>query len=109
VQINAPNYEEQYMIDIVNESLVSIPEASRLIPGRPHLATIYRWMARGVRGIKLETCLIGGRRFTSQEKVQLFVEHLTAAAAETPRHSRTVKQRTRAAELANSELAKAGW
>ncbi|MCC7085498.1 MAG: DUF1580 domain-containing protein, partial [Pirellulales bacterium] len=56
------------MIDVSRETLCSLPEACRLIPGRPHLATIYRWFRRGVRGgIRLETALVGGRRYTSRE------------------------------------------
>ena len=59
--------------DVHGESLVPINDASEITPGRPHLATVYRWFTKGVRGgIKLETVLVGGRRFTSREAIQRF-------------------------------------
>jgi hypothetical protein len=97
------------MIDVTSESLISISEATLLIPGRPHLATLYRWFQRGVRGgIKLETALVGGRRFTSREAVQRFVDRLSGDRGNAVR-VRTPHPRHRAAEKANDELAKAGW
>jgi hypothetical protein len=112
VQISTPNCEEQNMIDVHDvhgESLVSIPDSCRIIPGRPHLATVYRWFTKGVRGgIKLETVLVGGRRFTSREAVQRFVDRLSGDRGDAVQ-ARTPKQRQRAAEAANQELAKAGW
>src|SRR5262245_25709166 len=95
--------------DVHGESLISLPEACKVIPGRPHLATVYRWFQRGVRGgIKLETALVGGRRFTSREAVQRFVDRRSGPPAESMA-ARTPSQRQRAAEKANNELAKAGW
>jgi hypothetical protein len=52
-------------INIVNEDLLTFFEASK---------KIHRWRQRGVRGVKLETCLIGGRRFTSQQAIERFVQ-----------------------------------
>jgi len=66
------------MIDIHTESLVTLSQASRSLPGNPHLSTLHRWRLRGVRGVKLETCLIGGRRFTSLEAVANFAEQISA-------------------------------
>jgi hypothetical protein len=97
------------MIDVQTESLVSLPDACKLIPGTPHLATVHRWRLRGVRGgVKLETCLCGGRRFTSVEAVQRFVDRLSGERGDAV-HVRTPRQRERAAAKANDELAKAGW
>ena len=47
---------------------------------RPHIATVWRWVQRGCRGVKLETALVGGRRITSREAIHRFVEATTAAA-----------------------------
>jgi Protein of unknown function (DUF1580) len=97
------------MIDIASESMVPITEAHTHVPNRPHLATVYRWWTKGVRGgIKLETALIGGRRFTSVEAIQRFVDRLSGDRVDAV-HSRTSKQRTLAADKANTELAAAGW
>ena len=47
---------------------------------RPNVATIYRWMMQGVRGIKLESIVVGATRCTSIEAMQRFFDSLTAAA-----------------------------
>src|SRR5262245_66623007 len=94
--------------EVHGESLISLPEACRIIPGRPHLATVYRWFQRGVRGgIKLETALVGGRRFTSREAVQRFVDRLSGDRSDALQ-LRTPRQRQIAVEKANAELAAAG-
>ena len=69
------------MIDLQSETLVPVSEIPSHVPGRPHLATCWRWIQRGCRGVKLETLLIGGKRFTSLEALQQFAEATTAAAA----------------------------
>lgn len=94
-------------IDIQSESLVSIKETPARLPSRPHVATVWRWIQRGCRGVKLETVLVGGRRFTSEESIQRFVEATTAAAnGEAANHVPT--RRRRAVEQAESEMDAAG-
>lgn len=41
---------------------------------RPHRATVERWRQRGVRGVKLDSQLIGGRRFVSEAALDRFLE-----------------------------------
>ena len=72
------------MIDISEEKLVSLADAAKTLPGRPHVSTIWRWHTRGIRGIRLETVVVGGRRFTSRESLQRFAEATTAAADGAP-------------------------
>ena len=63
---------------ITNESLAPLAEAVRLATGiEAHASTTSRWSTRGVAGIKLETVLVGGRRYASQEAVQRFVDGVT--------------------------------
>jgi Protein of unknown function (DUF1580) len=66
-------------IEIANETLISFQEAPAFVPGRPHISTLHRWRLRGVRGVRLETVLIGGRRFTSREALQRFVAAVSAS------------------------------
>ena len=68
------------MIDIQTETLVPVAKIPSHVPGRPHVATCWRWVQRGCRGVKLETLLVGGKRFTSLEALQRFAEATTAAA-----------------------------
>lgn len=77
------------MIDISRESLLSLREAARLRPlgrsGRPtHVSSVYRWISRGIRGIRLEAIRLGGMTLTSREALQRFAERLTAQQLSTP-------------------------
>jgi hypothetical protein len=69
------------MIDSTHETLLTLKQAARTVPGRsgrhPHVATIYRWATRGVRGVILETLQVGGTKCTSREALQRFFEAIT--------------------------------
>jgi Protein of unknown function (DUF1580) len=74
-----------FMIDTIAERpipLRRIPAAA--IPGlgdkpvRPD--TLHRWCLLGVRGIRLECVMVGGRRCTSIEALNRFFQAVTAAA-----------------------------
>lgn len=93
------------MIDTTTETLLSFAEAAKVPPNRPHVSTLHRWRLKGVRGVKLETCLVGGRRYTSLEAMARFFAAITAAADGQPVPHRTPAQRQRAIERAERELA----
>ena len=57
---------------------VRLKIACQLLPNRPHVATLYRW-SRGIRGVRLNTVMIGGQRFTSLADIEEFVRATTAA------------------------------
>jgi len=67
-------------IDLRTEAVISFPDAAKVLPAasRPSYATFWRWWRRGVRGVKLETLLIGGKRYTTAEAMQRFVAALSA-------------------------------
>jgi hypothetical protein len=73
------------MLDLAQESTLTFAEAARdPVLGRPvHIATIYRWANKGVRGIRLETVMVGGRRLTTQEAMTRFFDRLTQTAGST--------------------------
>jgi hypothetical protein len=100
------------MIDTQTETVLTLAQAARWIPGRNgqgvHVSTTWRWTLRGIRGVLLETILIGGIRYTSQEALQRFFEATTAAADGTPVPARTTKRREKAIEAAERELRSAG-
>lgn len=64
------------------EKLIPIRQLPRHIPGRPHLSTIFRWLSRGVRGIRLASVRVGGRRFVSPAQIENFIAAVTSAGAE---------------------------
>ena len=68
------------MIDMLHEDLITLAQAREMVPGRPNLSTVYRWVFRGVRGCRLETICIGGARRTSREALSRFFAASTKAA-----------------------------
>ena len=96
------------MIDIQNETLMTVREISESLPTHPHIGTIWRWYARGLHGIRLDTVMIGGRRMSSREAMQRFTEQTTAHRDGTPTPSQTAKQKQRSLDDADKTLREAG-
>lgn len=71
-------------IDVQSETLISFREVpawtKEHLGNRVHPSTIHRWRLRGARGVKLETLLAGGTRYTSAEALNRFFAGATAAA-----------------------------
>jgi hypothetical protein len=72
-------------IDLFSDEIVSLREAAKRLPvrragKRPNVATLYRWCSEGVRGVRLDSILVGGVRCTSAQALQNFCDTLTAAA-----------------------------
>lgn len=96
-------------IDCELETLMTFDEARTAFPGdrRLSLATLHRWRLHGVRGVKLETLLIGGLRYTSREAIARFIaaqnaDDAPAAPVITP------AQRRKQSEAARTELKRIG-
>jgi hypothetical protein len=66
---------------LIDEKPLPLAEAARLLPKRPNPATLWRWRKKGVRGVRLQTVLIGGRRYVTRNALQQFIEAVTAAAS----------------------------
>jgi hypothetical protein len=102
------------MLDLT-EDLLPLAMAAREVPNRHgsrgiHVATLWRWACRGVRGVRLETVLIGGIRQTSRQALQRFIERTTAAAngEAVPPAPTSSASRREAIEAAERELAAEG-
>ena len=70
------------MIDIANEEPIALRNVPSILPAtgrgkRLQVSAVYRWVQRGLDGVKLEVIRIGGRRYTSVEALQRFAEHRT--------------------------------
>lgn len=96
------------MIDPQTETLLSITEAAKRLPGRPNITTVWRWRNRGVRGVKLETILSGGRRFTSTEAIARFQQAVTAASDGVAVQPSTPRQREAAIDRAEKRATELG-
>jgi hypothetical protein len=80
-------------IDCLTESTFSLTEAARRLPrlrkGRPvHVSTLWRWATRGLRGVRLETTMVGGARVTSLAALEAFF-NATNNASGMPSHPRS--------------------
>lgn len=88
----------------IDDELLSLPDAAKILPGRPHVATLFRWHKRGVRGVRLATVLIAGRRYTSRAALDEFVAATTAAADGSAPPIRTPRKREAAIRRAERDL-----
>ena len=72
------------MIDTNTEQIFPLVTTGDHLPGgranRVNRSTPYRWVFKGVRGVKLETICIGGTRWTSREALERFFQATTKAA-----------------------------
>jgi hypothetical protein len=108
------------MIDLTQESVLSLAQAAKLQPpgrrGRSmSLSCVLRWVLQGVRGpdgkvVRLEAVRLGGRWLTSREALQRFAEAQTPRldGADSLPAPRAPSLRQRASERAAAELEKAG-
>lgn len=100
---------------------LTLSEASRLVPGRPHHSSLWRWCRKGVlarngQRIHLEHRRFGGRIFTSTQALERFSKQLADADCEyfapdepsppSPerRYDTVTKDRARRVELAERRL-----
>ena len=94
------------MIDAATENLIRFQKASRHIASNPSVCALHRWRLSGVRGVKLETLLVGGVRFTRVEAIARFIAEQNRDEPPTP--ALTASQRRVQAETANRVLQEAG-
>lgn len=49
-----------------NEPLLTLAQAMHGLERRPSPSTAWRWYRKGILGVRLETVVVGGRRYTSK-------------------------------------------
>ena len=73
------------MLDLKTETPITFAEAARLVPGGVHRATVASWADKGIRnGIKLECEIIAGRKWTSREALERFLDACREAGSASP-------------------------
>ena len=107
-----------FMIDTITEKPIPLDQLPvEAIPGRGgkpvHMVTLSLWYRRGVRGVRLETLMVGGRRCTSLEALSRFYQAVSQAKSTHPSHgavavARTQREAKRAVRDACKELEAAG-
>ena len=99
---------------IENETKLTLTQATKHWPGRPHTSTLWRACRKGTLAangerVFLEHRRFGSRIYTSHEAIERFAQRLTAADAEhfraqresvRPRPARGRSPETRATEIA---------
>jgi hypothetical protein len=101
------------MIEIDKENLVLLSEVPRILPKRNgkavHLSACYRWMKSGLSGVRLETVIVGGQRFTSREALNRFWQRVTAVRDGVPVEKAIIATPKPNAKQAAKELEAVGW
>lgn len=87
------------MIHILDETLIPFRHLPKWceehLGNRVSPSTLHRWRLRGVRGVKLETILIGGKRHSSVASLQRFFDASTRAQDGQPTASNSAAVVTR--------------
>ncbi len=65
------------MLKMLEVKLLSMAQAANSLSNRPAVSTLWRWSSRGVKGVKLQTLVVGGRRYTTPEYLSEFVARLS--------------------------------
>lgn len=94
----APTFTERSLIlvmRVATESTIGLADLAE--EAGVNVSTTWRWATVGVKGVKLETMLIGGRRRTSHEAYGRFLASINSGKVV------TTKQRLKAIEAAERE------
>jgi len=92
-------------IDPLSDELLTLPQAAALFPRRRggskvSTSTLWRWYARGSRGVRLEVVRIGGQVLTTRDAIRDFIAARSVAggapvpqdASPTTRSKRAMKE-----------------
>jgi len=60
-------------MQVIPKDLIPMRNAGKYFPVTVERGSLERWRRLGVRGVKLETVLIGSRRYVSQDAIDRFV------------------------------------
>jgi len=88
-------------IDLQTETILALRDVASKTCFKVHISSLHRWRLRGIRGIRLETALVGGARVTSVEALQRFSEALSRqnqACTSRADQNRSVNRRVRSSE-----------
>ena len=103
------------MIDLASERLIAFTEVGDFLPTRRqgrkvHATTVHRWTTGGGKGIVLDSIMVGGSRYTSQQALQRFCDALTVRGRHgqpnAASHERSPDQRQQDTEVEEALTAK---
>jgi hypothetical protein len=74
-----------YAEEICRQKPMSLAAAARAfgrLRGRvPHISTVWRWCTKGVRGVRLQSYVVGGTRVVTAEAIDRFLAQTSEAIA----------------------------
>lgn len=92
------------MIDISQDEILPIEQARLWLGERlgaaPSRVSFRRWITSGIKGVVLDSILVGGRRFTSMEAINKFISATSGAPVVVPsaRRRREIEAASREAD-----------
>ena len=75
----APASTSTIVIDPFDPDLKTLKEIGKDLPGRPGYMTLWRWMSKGVNGIRLPVIRIARKPYTTPEAVRVFLNETRAS------------------------------
>ena len=94
------------MFELLNEPRIALTELAKR--EGVNTCTSWRWVTRGVAGVRLESFALGHRRYTTSPAFERWVERVTAAKSGQPMVGRTSRQREADQRRAKEKLLAAG-
>lgn len=91
------------MIEKELAEMVTLAQLAKLLPSRPHISTVARWASRGIRGVRLTTQLICGRRCATFREVERFIAASSAAAAKPTSAAAVTSSRPRSTRVKRAD------
>lgn len=64
----------------LDEKLLTLAEASRLLPNKPSPVTLWRWRSKGVHGVRLKCVRVGRSWYVTRSALLEFLRQQTEAA-----------------------------
>ena len=102
--LNGSKYKDKNLNDM--KEYLPLSKAVRQVTGTsPHFSTLLRWCTFGARGRTLGHVIIGGRKMTTIQDVQAFIQVVDAKTSSHV-HLEIPKDRTHAIESAVADLRK---
>ncbi len=80
------------MPSIADTEYITLTEACKLIPGRPHRNTVIRWCDRGYNGIILKSWRCGNRRVTNIPAIDDFLAETSGIKGKNPHRASLAHQ-----------------
>lgn len=81
----------------------SLAQVCEHIPGRPNISTVFRWVQKGVKGVRLRALRVGARIFISRDAIGEFLDALNAGTSQLPPVPAATREREKQSRIAAAE------